>query len=113
MSMATLAIAWVLANPAITAPIIGASRPEELADSFAAAEERPLPGDIKATLDDITHSWRAVDADRRKGPCRHHELAHVRPYRRAGYPILGTPMSAEVHEAVHLVEKLGEEPVRR
>ena len=42
MSMATLAVPWVLANPAITAPIIGASRPEQLADSLAAAEA-PLP----------------------------------------------------------------------
>ena len=34
MSMATMALCWVLANPAITAPIVGASRPEQLADSL-------------------------------------------------------------------------------
>ena len=39
MAMATMADAWVLANPAITAPIVGASRPEQLDDSLAAAEE--------------------------------------------------------------------------
>jgi aryl-alcohol dehydrogenase (NADP+) len=64
MSMATLAVSWVLSNPAITAPIVGASRPEQLADSLAAAEKAPLPSDIKARLDDITQAWRAVDAER-------------------------------------------------
>jgi aryl-alcohol dehydrogenase-like predicted oxidoreductase len=43
MSMAQMAVSWVLANPAVTAPIIGASRPEQLADSLAAAEQGPLP----------------------------------------------------------------------
>jgi aryl-alcohol dehydrogenase (NADP+) len=64
MSMATMAMRWVISNPAITAPIIGASRPEQLADSLAAAEQGPLPADLKQTLDDATVSWRMVDADR-------------------------------------------------
>ncbi len=64
MSMATMAIRWVLSNPAITAPIIGASRPEQLADTLAAAEHGPLPGELKAKLDDITLGWRAVDEER-------------------------------------------------
>ena len=64
MSMATLAVRWVLSNPAITAPIIGASRPEQLVDSLAAAEQGPLPADLKAKLDELTHGWRAVDAER-------------------------------------------------
>ncbi|HWF77179.1 MAG TPA: aldo/keto reductase [Caulobacteraceae bacterium] len=63
MSMATMAVSWVLANPAITAPIVGASKPEQLADSLAAVE-KPLPADLKAKLDDMTHAWRAVDAER-------------------------------------------------
>jgi aryl-alcohol dehydrogenase (NADP+) len=63
-SLATLAIRWVLSNPAITAPIIGASRPEQLVDSLAAAEQGALPKDLKATLDEITVRWRAVDAER-------------------------------------------------
>ena len=54
----------MLANPAITAPIIGASQPEQLADSLAAAEQGPLPADLKAKLDDLTREWRAVDAER-------------------------------------------------
>jgi aryl-alcohol dehydrogenase (NADP+) len=64
MSMATLAVRWLLSNPAITAPIIGASRPEQLADSLAAAEQGSLPADLKAKLDELTHGWRAVDAER-------------------------------------------------
>ncbi len=64
MSMATLAVRWVLSNPAITSPIVGASRPEQLADSLAAAAAGPLPGDLKAKLDEVTHDWRAVDAER-------------------------------------------------
>ena len=63
-SLATLAMRWVLSNPAITAPIIGASRPEQLADSIAASEQGALPGDLKAKLDEITLQWRAVDAER-------------------------------------------------
>jgi 1-deoxyxylulose-5-phosphate synthase len=62
-SMATMALSWVLANPAITAPIVGASRPEQLAESLAAAE-KPLPVDLKTRLDDLTHGWRSVDSDR-------------------------------------------------
>jgi len=64
MNMATLAMRWVLSNPAITAPIVGASRPGQLADSLGAAEKGSLPGDLKKKLDEITHEWRAVDAER-------------------------------------------------
>ena len=63
MSLATLAVAWVLANPAITAPIIGASKPEQLADSLAAAET-PMSAELKKKLDDLTHGWRALDEER-------------------------------------------------
>jgi aryl-alcohol dehydrogenase (NADP+) len=64
MSMASMAVSWVLSNPAITAPIVGASKPEQLKDSLDAAERGPLPADLKAKLDEITHEWRAVDAER-------------------------------------------------
>jgi len=64
MSMTTMAVSWVLSNPAITAPIVGASRPEQLADSLAAVDKGPLPRDLKAKLDELTQGWRAVDAER-------------------------------------------------
>jgi len=63
MSMTSLAVAWVLANPSITAPIIGASKPEQLADNLAALE-KPLDADLKKKLDELTHQYRSVDAER-------------------------------------------------
>jgi aryl-alcohol dehydrogenase (NADP+) len=62
-SLPSLAVGWVLANPAITAPIVGASRPEQLKDSLHALAN-PLPAELKTRLDDLTRRWRAVDADR-------------------------------------------------
>jgi len=59
----TLAVAWVMANPVITAPIIGASRPEQLAASLAAAETRLAP-EVKARLDERTAEFRRGDATR-------------------------------------------------
>jgi 1-deoxyxylulose-5-phosphate synthase len=64
MSLTTLAVRWVLSNKAIIAPIIGASSPGQLADNLAAGEQGALPADLKAKLDEMTVSWRAVDAER-------------------------------------------------
>jgi aryl-alcohol dehydrogenase (NADP+) len=64
MNTATMAVSWVMANPAITAPIIGASRPEQLADSLAAAEAGPMAADLKTRLDEMTKPFRAMDAER-------------------------------------------------
>ena len=61
VSLVTLAVAWVLAHQAITAPIIGASRPEQLDDSLAAAE-LTLDDDLKRLLDERTHQYRMGDA---------------------------------------------------
>jgi aryl-alcohol dehydrogenase-like predicted oxidoreductase len=36
VSMATVALAWLIAKPGVTAPIVGASRPEQLDDAIAA-----------------------------------------------------------------------------
>ena len=62
-SMAQLAVAWVLANPVITSPIVGATRPEQLDDALA-AEEHGIDADLKARLDDLTDHLRLVDAER-------------------------------------------------
>ena len=64
LPLATLALRWVMSHPAITAPIVGASRPGQLADSLAAAAQGPLPADLKAELDRVTQDWRLVDAER-------------------------------------------------
>jgi aryl-alcohol dehydrogenase-like predicted oxidoreductase len=63
LSLVTMAIAWVLAHPAVTAPIIGASRPAQLEDSLAALD-RPLSGELKSRLDEVTSSFRLGDAPR-------------------------------------------------
>ena len=63
MSLTQLAVAWVLANPAVTAPIVGASRPNQLDDSLRAVDT-PLDGDLKARLDELTAAYRRGDAGR-------------------------------------------------
>ena len=60
VSMATMAVQWVLANPVITSPIIGASRPEQLADAVAAAAT-PINPDLKSQLDHLTNEFRFGD----------------------------------------------------
>ena len=60
VSMATLAVQWVLANPVITSPIVGASRPEQLADSVAAVEATLAP-EIKDRLGQLTYEFRFGD----------------------------------------------------
>ncbi len=53
----------ILANPTITAPIIGASKPEQLDDSLKAAE-MPLQADLKQRLDELTRTYRMGEAAR-------------------------------------------------
>jgi aryl-alcohol dehydrogenase (NADP+) len=60
LSLAQLAIAWVLANPVITSPIVGASRPEQLDDVVAAAG-KTLDAGLKARLDELTAEYRLGD----------------------------------------------------
>ena len=60
MSMTQMAIAWVLANPVITSPIVGATRPEQLDDALAAVD-KPLDTALKAKLDDLTLEYRFGD----------------------------------------------------
>jgi len=60
---ATLAVAWVLAHPSVTSPLVGASRPEQLKASIAAADYR-LDPKLKQTLDQLSHEYRMGDAAR-------------------------------------------------
>jgi aryl-alcohol dehydrogenase-like predicted oxidoreductase len=61
--LATLAVAWVMANPLITAPLLGASRPEQLDATLAAAEYKLEPA-LKQKLDELTAEYRKGDAPR-------------------------------------------------
>ncbi|HEX8005591.1 MAG TPA: aldo/keto reductase [Trebonia sp.] len=63
VSLVTLSVAWVLANKAITAPIIGASRPDQLDASLAAVEYEIDPG-LKQQMDELTNEYRMGDAPR-------------------------------------------------
>jgi 1-deoxyxylulose-5-phosphate synthase len=63
VSLVTLAVAWVLAHPAVTAPIIGASRPDQLGPSLAAAEYT-IDDELKRRLDEYTYEYRLGDAPR-------------------------------------------------
>jgi 1-deoxyxylulose-5-phosphate synthase len=63
MPLVQLAVAWVLARPAVSSAIIGASRPEQLDASLAAADA-PLPAELVARLDEMTATYRTGDAAR-------------------------------------------------
>jgi len=63
LPLAGLAVAWTLAHPAITAAIVGASRPEQL-DDLLVAVEKPIPADLRARLDELTREYRWGDDPR-------------------------------------------------
>jgi aryl-alcohol dehydrogenase (NADP+) len=63
LPLPTLAVAWTLAHPAITSPIVGASRPEQL-DATCAALDVTLDDDLLATLNELTAPYRRGDAPR-------------------------------------------------
>lgn len=62
-SLATAAVAWVLANPVVTSAIIGASRPEQLVDTLAAVDFK-LEAPLKKQLDELSREYRYGDAKR-------------------------------------------------
>ncbi|GAB5100007.1 aldo/keto reductase [Caballeronia sp. HLA56] len=60
-SLASTSLAWVLANPAVTSAIIGASRVEQLDETLATVDQ-PIDAELKAKLDDLTVEYRWGDA---------------------------------------------------
>jgi len=63
IALPTLAVAWTLRHPAITAPIVGASRPEQLWATIAAVDT-PLDPDLVDRLNEVTAVYRRGDAPR-------------------------------------------------
>jgi 1-deoxyxylulose-5-phosphate synthase len=63
VALPTLAVAWVLDNPVVTAPIVGASRPEQL-DATLAAVDVKLDDGLRTRIDELTRHHRWGDADR-------------------------------------------------
>jgi aryl-alcohol dehydrogenase-like predicted oxidoreductase len=61
--IATLSVAWVLANPTVTSAILGASRLEQLTETLAAADYK-LEGAVKEKLDEVSIEYRRGDAGR-------------------------------------------------
>jgi aryl-alcohol dehydrogenase-like predicted oxidoreductase len=57
----TLSVAWILANPAVTSVILGASRVEQLTDTLAAADLK-LDSTSKTRLDEVSIDFRRGDA---------------------------------------------------
>jgi Aldo/keto reductase family len=57
----TLSIAWLMANPAVTSVILGASRAEQLTDTLAAADYS-LDRSLKAELDQASIEFLRGDA---------------------------------------------------
>lgn len=57
---ATLAVAWMLAQPAVTAPIIGASRADQLDDTLKAADVR-LTAEVMAKIDEQMREFQPAE----------------------------------------------------
>ena len=63
ITLAHLAIGWVLANPAITSPIVGATKPSQLDDAINAIDT-PLDEDLVHAVNEITKIFRQGDDQR-------------------------------------------------
>jgi aryl-alcohol dehydrogenase-like predicted oxidoreductase len=69
LSMAQLAVAWVLQNDNVSAAIIGASRPEQVADNAGAAGKK-LDADLLKRIDEILDPVVERDAGKTMSPKR-------------------------------------------
>jgi aryl-alcohol dehydrogenase-like predicted oxidoreductase len=67
LTMAQLAVAWVLANDNVAAAIVGASRPDQLDDSVAASGV-VLDADVLAAVDDAVGPVVVSDPSHTKSP---------------------------------------------
>jgi aryl-alcohol dehydrogenase-like predicted oxidoreductase len=69
LTMAQLAVAWVLQNPNVSAAIVGASRPEQVYDN-AKASGVTLDGDLLKNIDEILYSVAVKDPAKTMSPAR-------------------------------------------
>ena len=65
LSMAQLAVGWVLSNPNVASAIVGASRPEQVRDNAAA---KALPSDLKQAVDDVLAAIAETDPSKGGSP---------------------------------------------
>jgi aryl-alcohol dehydrogenase-like predicted oxidoreductase len=69
LTMAQLAIAWVLQNPNVSAAIIGASRPEQVVDNAKAAGVK-LSADLMKAIDEVVYPIAERDPAKTASPAR-------------------------------------------
>ena len=69
LSMAQLAVAWVLQNPNVSAAIIGASRPEQVYDNAKASGVK-LDADLLKAIDDVVDPIAERDPAKTISPAR-------------------------------------------
>jgi len=69
MSLAQLAVAWVLANPNVSSAIVGATRPEQVRDNAAAAG-KVLDADLLAAIDRVLVGVVESDPSLTKSPSK-------------------------------------------
>jgi aryl-alcohol dehydrogenase-like predicted oxidoreductase len=67
LSLAQLAVAWVLQNPNVASAIIGASRPEQVHENVKAAGQK-LDADLLKAIDDVLGDVVERDASLTKSP---------------------------------------------
>ena len=67
LSLAQLAVAWVLQNPNVSSAIVGASRPEQVRDNAAAAGTR-LDDDLLAQIDAVLEGVVTTDPSKTVSP---------------------------------------------
>ena len=67
LSMAQLALAWVLANDNVSTAIIGATRAEQVRDNIRASGVR-LPPEVMARIDDVLGDSAERDPGKTRSP---------------------------------------------
>jgi aryl-alcohol dehydrogenase-like predicted oxidoreductase len=67
LSMAQLAIGWVLCNDNVASAIVGASRPEQVRDNASATA---LPADLKKAVDEVLSDVAITDPGRTASPAK-------------------------------------------
>jgi aryl-alcohol dehydrogenase (NADP+) len=60
LTLVQLALRWLLAGDIATSVLLGASRPEHLAENLAAASEEPLDAQVLETCDAVWAGLRGV-----------------------------------------------------
>ncbi len=67
ITMAQLAVAWVLANPNVAGAIIGASRPEQIAENVKASGVE-IPAELMARIDEALGDVVERDPSKTRAP---------------------------------------------